>query len=178
MGFSIRSDIIADWGRQFGFTQTELGEITGMGLMGFGLTIIGFSFFADLIGYGKLMIVAFLLHAAAVITTLAAPFAFDSEYGKMGAYWCLYIGQFCFSLANGTCEAVISPLTATLFPKNRTHWLNILHAGWPGGLVIGALVGLGFNQIPGGVGWTVRWGVVLAPVLLYGLLMVGRRFPL
>lgn len=176
MGFSIRIDIMAEWGRQFGFTQTQLGEITGMGLMGFGLTIIFFSFFADLVGYGKLMVVAFLLHAVAVVTTLAAPFAFQT-YGKEGAYWCLYIGQFCFSLANGTCEAVINPLTATLFPKNRTHWLNILHAGWPGGLVLGAVVGLVCNWVPGGVGWTVRWAMVLAPVLLYGLMMVGRRFP-
>src|SRR5207245_128189 len=98
------------------------------------------------------------------------------QYGKAGAYWCLYIGQFCFSLANGTCEAVINPLTATLFPKNRTHWLNILHAGWPGGLVLGALVSLLFNQI-GGVGWMMRWGIILAPMLLYGLMMVGRSFP-
>jgi MFS family permease len=177
MGFSIRSDILTDWGRQFGFTQTELGEITGMGLMGFGLTIIFFSFFADVVGYGKLMIIAFLLHAASVIITLGAPFASETQSGKAGAYWCLYIGQFCFSLANGTCEAVINPLTATLFPKNRTHWLNILHAGWPGGLVLGALVGLVLNQVPGGVGWTVRWGIVFAPMLLYGLMMLGRRFP-
>src|SRR5262249_3958072 len=144
MGFSIRADILADWGRQFGFTQTELGEITGMGLMGFGLTIIFFSFFADIIGYGKLMVIAFLLHVVSVFATLAAAFVFQTELGKPGAYWCLYVGQFCFSLANGTCEAVINPLTATLFPKNRTHWLNILHAGWPGGLVLGALVGLVF----------------------------------
>jgi MFS family permease len=176
MGFSIRADILTDWGRQFGFTQTELGEITGMGLMGFGLTIIFFSFFADTVGYGPLMVVAFLFHVSAVLTTLAAPYAFQA-YGKTSAYWCLYIGQFCFSLGNGTCEAVINPLTASLFPKNRTHWLNILHAGWPGGLVLGALVGLGFNLIPGNIGWTVRWAVVLAPMLLYGLMMVGRRFP-
>src|SRR5437764_13323737 len=78
MGFSIRGDILNEWGHQFGFTQTELGEITGMGLMGFGLTIIFFSFFADVVGYGKLMIVAFLLHTAAVLTTLAAPFAFKA----------------------------------------------------------------------------------------------------
>ncbi len=177
MGFAIRGDILLDWGRQFGFTQTELGEISGMGLMGFGLTIIFFSFFADVLGYGKLMVIAFLLHAASTAITLAAPFAFGTQYGKAGAYWCLYIGQFGFSLANGTCEAVINPLTATLFPKNKTHWLNILHAGWPGGLVLGALVGLVFNQIPGGVGWTVRWGIVFAPILLYGLMMLGRRFP-
>jgi MFS family permease len=177
MGFSIRGDILNEWGRQFGFTQTELGEISGMGLMGFGLTIIFFSFFADVLGYGKLMVIAFLLHAVSAAVTLAAPFAFGTQYGKTAAYWCLYIGQFGFSLANGTCEAVINPLTATLFPKNRTHWLNILHAGWPGGLVLGALVGLGLNMVPGGVGWTVRWSMVFAPILLYGLMMLGRRFP-
>jgi MFS family permease len=177
MGFAIRGDILNDWGRDFGFTQTELGEITGMGLMGFGLTIIFFSFFADVVGYGWLMVIAFLLHAASVFVTLAAAFAFNTEYGKSGAYWCLYIGQFCFSLANGTCEAVINPLTATLFPKNRTHWLNILHAGWPGGLVLGALVGLVLNQV-GGVGWTVRWVIIFAPMLLYGVMMLGRRFPI
>src|SRR5881275_1235509 len=82
MGFAIRGDILNDWGRQFGFTQTELGEITGMGLMGFGLTIIFFSFFADLVGYGTLMVIAFLLHTASVGVTLLAPFAYGSGYGK------------------------------------------------------------------------------------------------
>src|SRR5919199_4658863 len=88
MGFSIRGDILNDWGRDFGFTQTELGEITGMGLMGFGLTIIFFSFFADIVGYGKLMIIAFLLHITAAVTTLLAPLAFD-HFRQPGAYWCL-----------------------------------------------------------------------------------------
>jgi hypothetical protein len=174
MGASIRSDILDVWGRQFGFTQTDLGQISGMGLMGFGFTIIAFSFFADLVGYGRLMVVAFLLHATAAVLTLAAPFAF-TQYGKPGAYYCLYIGALCFSLANGTCEAVINPLTATLFPTNKTHWLNILHAGWPGGLVLGALVGLLLNQF--GVSWEVKWGIVLLPVVLYGVMMLGRRFP-
>jgi MFS family permease len=177
MGFSIRGDILNDWGRQFGFTQTDLGIITGQGLAGFGIAIIFFSFFADLVGYGKLMIVAFLLHVLSVVLTLAAPFAFQ-QYGKDGAFYCLYLGAWSFSLANGTCEAVINPLTATLFPMNKTHWLNILHAGWPGGLVLGALVSLVLNQIPGGVSWQVRWAIVLAPMLLYGLMMLGRPFPL
>ncbi|VTR93692.1 mfs transporter : Uncharacterized protein OS=Planctomyces maris DSM 8797 GN=PM8797T_03449 PE=4 SV=1: MFS_1 [Gemmata massiliana] len=175
MGFSIRSDIIANWGKDYGFTQTELGQVTGMGLAGFGVAIIFFSFVTDLFGYGVLMVLAFLLHLIAVLTTLAAPFAFQSS-GKEGAYWCLFIGQFTFSLANGTCEAVINPLTASLFPKNKTHWLNILHAGWPGGLVLGALVGLGLNQV-GGIGWQIRWGIVLLPVLVYGAMMFGRKFP-
>jgi MFS family permease len=180
MGFSIRGDILAAWGSDFGFTQTELGIITGQGLAGFGITIIFFSFFADLVGYGALMIIAFLLHALSVVLTLAAPFA-AQHYGKEGAYYCLLSGAWAFSLANGTCEAVINPLTASLFPKNKTHWLNILHAGWPGGLVLGALVSLLLNKLSEwgvpGITWEVRWGIVFAPMLLYGLLMLGRRFP-
>jgi MFS family permease len=175
MGFSIRGDILADWGRQFGFTQTELGQITGQGLAGFGVTIIFFSFFADTFGYGKLMVIAFLFHTASVVLTLAAPWAFE-HYGKQHAYYCLFAGAWAFSLGNGTCEAVINPLTATLFPQNKTHWLNILHAGWPGGLVLGALVSLLLNQMPG-ITWQVRWGIVFAPMMLYGLMMVGRKFP-
>jgi MFS family permease len=196
MGFSIRGDIIGEWGKQFGFTQGELGVITGQGLAGFGLTIIFFSFFSDIFGYGKLMVIAFLLHALSIGLTLAAPYAFAQPStmvnlgfaqidvgGKSGAFWCLWAGAWAFSLANGTCEAVINPLTATLFPKNKTHWLNILHAGWPGGLVLGALVGLGLNYLPKvmpgtqEVGWMVRWGIVGAPVMLYGLMMLGRPFP-
>lgn len=175
MGFSIRGDILDEWGRQFGFTQTELGKITGMGLVGFGITIIAFSLVADLVGYGRLMIVAFLLHLLSIVLTLAAPLAFRS-HGKDGAYWCLYFGQLAFSLANGTCEAVINPLTASLYPNNKTHWLNILHAGWPGGLVLGALFGLAFNRF-GHVSWEVKWGIVLLPIVVYGVMMVGRPFP-
>src|SRR5262245_52302070 len=118
MGFSIRGDILADWGKQFGFTQGELGIITGQGLAGFGFTIIFFSFFSDIFGYGILMIIAFFLHALSIALTLAAPFAY-AEYGKDGAFWCLYLGAWAFSFGNGTCEAVINPLTATLFPQNK-----------------------------------------------------------
>src|SRR2546425_8906684 len=74
VGFSIRSGILDDWGREFGFTQTELGSITGSGLWGFGLAIIFFSSLADRIGYGPLMIMAFLLHTLSAAVTLAAVF--------------------------------------------------------------------------------------------------------
>src|SRR5215471_6609674 len=108
MGFSIRGDILGSWGQQFGFTQTDLGIITGQGLAGFGITIIFFSFFSDPFGYGRLMVVAFTFHALSIVLTLAAPFAFQ-QYGKQGAFWCLYLGAWSFNLGNGTCEAVINP---------------------------------------------------------------------
>lgn len=176
IGFSVRGVILKDWGNQFGFTQAELGTITGGGLVGFGLAIIFFSFCADRFGYGKLMCVAFLLHASSAVVTFAATPVFN-QYGKEGAFWCLNLGMWLFALGNGTCEAVINPLTATLFPRNKTHWLNILHAGWPGGLILGVAITLGFDQLGVPIRWEYKLGVFLIPVLIYGLLMLGRPFP-
>ena len=51
---------LGNWASEFGFTQSELGTITGGGLAGFGVTIIVLSFVADKIGYGPLMALAFV----------------------------------------------------------------------------------------------------------------------
>jgi MFS family permease len=176
IGFSVRGFILADWGNQFGFTQAELGGISGGGLIGFGIAIIFFSFFADLFGYGKIMLVAFLLHASSAVITFAATPVYNAM-GKEGAFICLNVGMWLFALGNGTCEAVINPLTASLFPRNKTHWLNILHAGWPLGLILGAVVGLVFKGIGGNIPWEVKLGVFLVPVLMYGVMMFNRPFP-
>src|SRR5262245_56657811 len=138
-GFSIRSGILDDWGRQFGFTQTKLGGITGSGLWVFGVPVLLFSLVADRVGYGRLMGVVFVLHIFAGVFTLGASFVF-AKFGKDGAYRMLYTGMTLFAFANGTCAAVINPLAATLYPKQKTHYLNILHAGWPAGLIFGGVL--------------------------------------
>ena len=56
------------------------------------------------------------------------------------AYDKLYWGPLSVALGNGTVEAFINPVVATMFKKDKTKWLNILHAGWPGGLVIGGVL--------------------------------------
>src|SRR3954469_25012839 len=78
IGFSVRGAILGDWSRQFGFTQGELGTITGGGLVGFGITIIVCSFFADRVGYGPLMGLAFLFHFSSAVVTLAASYVFSA----------------------------------------------------------------------------------------------------
>src|SRR5882757_7842304 len=77
MGFAVRGDVLAEWSRIFGFTKTELGTITGGGLTGMAVTIIGFSLFADRIGYKLILIGAFLLHVSSAIVTLASTFVYD-----------------------------------------------------------------------------------------------------
>jgi hypothetical protein len=184
VGFSVRGGILGQWAQQFGFTMTELGTITGGGLTGFGIVIIITSLFADAIGYGKLMIGAFLLHLISAVVTLAAPAAFAAG-GKPAAFNCLFWGMFIFAVGNGVCEAVVNPLTATLFPKNKTHFLNILHAGWPAGLVLGGLastfmsakVDAAGKVLSPAVDWKIQMSLFLIPVVFYGAMLLGQKFP-
>ena len=131
IGFAVRGGILGDWGAQFGFTKSDLGNISGAGLAGFGFTIIFFSFFADAFGYRALLLAAFVLLVLSGRRADRWPRRSTTPPGQQATYWTLYIGTFIFSLAQGLCEAAINPLTATLFPKQKTHYLNILHAGWP-----------------------------------------------
>jgi len=184
VGFSVRGGILKQWADQFGFTMTELGGITGGGLTGFGLVIIVTALLADKIGYGKIMVAAFVLHFASAVLTLATPAAFDAG-GKNAAYWCLFWAMLIFSIGNGLCEAVVNPLTATLFPKNKTHYLNILHAGWPAGLVLGGLIsyfmdaklGPGGEVLSPAVDWKIQMSLFLIPVILYGAMLFRQKFP-
>jgi MFS family permease len=180
VGFSIRGGILGDWGAQFGFTQSDLGQITGGGLTGFGIIILLSSLIADKVGYGKLMILAFVMHFLSAVVTLAATPLYQARVevdpiaAKAIAYQCLFWGMFMFAIGNGIAEAVVNPLVATLFPKARTHYLNILHAGWPGGLILG---GLASTFMVGKVRWEIQMSLFLIPVVIFGVMCLGQRFP-
>jgi MFS family permease len=175
VGFSVRgASVLGAWQEAFGFTQTELGGITGGGLIGFGIIIIIASFLADSVGYGKLMVIAFAAHLASAILTLMAPAAYASG-GKDMCFQCLFWGMMLFSVGNGVAEAVVNPLVATLFPKNKTHYLNILHAGWPAGLIIGGIAAIFMGKAE--VSWQIQISLFMVPVVLYGLMIFGQKFP-
>ena len=168
VGAAIRGGILDNWGREFGFTGTQLGAITGAGFTGFCFGIIIGGVVCDKIGYGKLVIAAFALHALSAVVTFTAKG--DSAYQSL--YW----GMFIFAYANGTLEAVANPLVATLFPNNRTHFLNILHASWPAGLVIGSALGWLLDD-KFQWSWQVQLSLYLIPVLGYGLMFFGQHMP-
>ncbi len=169
--------VLNEWSKDFGFTQTELGEITGGGLIGFGVIIILSSFIAEKVGYGKLLVIAFATHVLSAVLTLLAPAAYASG-GKQACFQCLFWGMFLFSVGNGVCEAVVNPLVATLFPKNKTHYLNILHAGWPAGLIVGGIAAILMNSETGAlVSWQVQISLFLVPVLIYGIMLLGQHMP-
>lgn len=180
VGTAIRGGLLLEWGKVFGFTQTELGQITGGGFAGFGCVILIASLFVDKFGYKPFLVLAAGLHIVSVLLTAAATFAYsskvdaDPEAAKSVAYFCLFWGIFMFAVANGICEAVINPLIATLYSKQKTHYLNILHAGWPGGMIVGALLGI---FLIGRVRWEIVLALYLVPTLVYLLMIVREKFP-
>lgn len=174
VGFAVRGAILVDWGNQFGFTMTELGSITGGGFVGFGVIIILFSLIVDRVGYKPLLILAFVMHFLSLVVTVATVYVFEAM-GREAAYWCLYWGTFLFAVGNGICESVVNPLVATLYPKNKTHYLNILHAGWPGGMIVGGLLSIAFHSV---VSWEVLMSFFLIPVLIYGFIILKEKFPI
>jgi MFS family permease len=169
VGFAIRAGILDNWVQQFGFTGTEVGKITGAGLTGFCFGIIIGGLVVDKLGYGKLVALALVGHILSAVVTFSAS-------SEANAYQLLFWGSFIFAFANGTLEAVANPLVATVFPGNRTHYLNILHASWPAGMVLGTVAGWLLDDRLH-VDWKWQLALYLVPTVLYALMFLGQKFP-
>ena len=169
VGFAIRGGILDNWREQFQFTALQVGQITGAGLTGFCFGIIIGGVIVDRIGYGKLVALAFLGHVLSALVTFSAGSAET-------AYQLLFWGSFIFAFANGTLEAVANPLVATVFPNNRTHYLNILHASWPAGMILGTVAGWYLDDRLQ-IDWKYQLALYLVPTAIYALMFLGQQFP-
>lgn len=161
--FVLRALTQQQWGQEFNFTQTEVGEILGVGLWPFAISIVLFSLIIDKVGYKTSMIFALVCHITSTVLTFFAD-----------GYTTLYIATFIMALGNGTVEAVTNPAVATMFPREKTKWLNFLHAGWPTGLVLGGIIALLMGPE---VGWRFKILLVLLPAITYGILLLPHKFP-
>ena len=173
VGFGIRGGIFANWAEDFGFTGAQLGAIGGAGFTGFCFGIMLGGVIVDKIGYGKLVLLAFLLHVVSAVVTFGATKGQDMDT----AYQFLFWGMFLFAYANGTLEAVANPLVSTLYPENRTHYLNILHASWPLGMILGGMVGWFLGTGENALDWKTQLALYLVPTLIYGAMFMGQKFP-
>jgi MFS family permease len=171
--FSIRASVLEDLGNIFSLTAETVGWCAGAAFLAFAISIFIGSPLCDYLGMGSLLGAAALLHFAGILMVIFA----QSLVGVMGlsAAAILYLSWFVAGLGNGLVEAVINPLAATLYPENKTHKLNVLHAWWPGGIVIGGV--LAYLLRTAGFGWQVRLATILIPAAIYGAMLVGQKFP-
>jgi MFS family permease len=145
-----------------------IGSILGVPFLGFALTIAIGSPLLDLIGMGRLLMLSSLCFITGTLVCIVTPHTSI-------AYWHLWIGMVITGIGWGLVETVVNPLTATLYPDDKTHKLNVLHAWWPGGIIIGGLIGVAMKNLH--VDWRLEIGVVILFAATFGLLLLGSKFP-
>jgi MFS family permease len=164
----------------FGLDKVSVGELQGAGIWPFGVSIIVFSLFIDRIGYKVAMLFSFLSY---LVYTAMAFAAYGCIHGVSGdaliagqkhGYQLLYWGSIILGLGNGSVEAYVNPIVTTMFNTEKSKWLNRLHAGWPGGLVLGGLCTIALaNQTD----WRITLGLILVPALVFFFILISLKFP-
>ena len=172
------------WPSTFGLDQVQGQELFGAGIWPFAISIIVFSLIIDQIGYRVAMIFSFVCYALYAILAYQA-YGIVMAEGLVGdalkaaqtdAYGKLYLGSVILGLGNGTVEAFINPVVATMFKKDKTKWLNILHAGWPGGLVIGGILTILLGA-QAAEDWRILIYLIAIPAVIYLVMLLNAKFP-
>ncbi len=163
-GFIARVLTANQWGPEFGLSETQVGEIFGVGFWPLAISLILFSLIIDKVGYKVAMWFGLICHTLSTILIVLAK-----------GYWGMYIGTFVLALGSGCVEAYINPVVATMFDKGKTKWLNILHAGWPGGMVIAGFIIL---ILASGLAWRIQIAVILLPTIIYAAMLINKKFPI
>ncbi|MEY4816242.1 MAG: hypothetical protein RLZZ162_3315, partial [Verrucomicrobiota bacterium] len=162
-GFVVRAQVIGEWQTEFNLSETQKGDILGVGFWPFAFSIFVFSFIIDKVGYGRVAAFGLFCHLVSTVMLVTAKNASQ-----------LYWGTFIFALSNGTVESYINAAVAAMYPREKTKWLNILHAGWPGGIALAGVIGIGLS----GWSWQTKIALTFLPTVVYGLLLVGQKFPI
>lgn len=164
MTFALRAGIMEELIVDFGFNDTQLGWMNSMAFYGFPVSMIIGGLIYPKIGPKPILWVAFVCHLLGLVLTIVAK-----------SFVPLLVSTFLVGLANGAVEAACNPLIADMFTRNRTTMLNRFHVWFPGGIVIGALLGQLMGNM--GVTWQVQIAIMIIPTLLYGYLIFGQKFP-
>ena len=175
MNTSLRAGIAARLKEQWlnPIDAIHAGEMTGAALgasfLGFSLTLFIASPFLDNIGMRRMLVGA----ACCLIggTLLVANAGSLAE--GMTLFHLIWIGMLFCGIGWGAVEATINPMTTALYPDDKTSRLNMLHAWWPGGLIVGGLA----SAFLGDVDWRLLLGLSILPALVFGILAAGAHFP-
>lgn len=165
MSFAIRAGALGDMTKEFGLTPTEMATVGSIWALGFPIATTLGGFFVDILGMKRFMWLAVLSHALGILLTI-----FASGYGM------LVVATFLVGFANGTVEAVCNPLIASMYTTNKTAMLNKFHVWFPGGIVVGSILGeLMTNTMH--LDWRTRMAILLIPTAIYAFLFFGQNFP-
>lgn len=170
--FALVGGILGQLKAEFILTNAAVGTIGGAVLWGMALSLIAIAPFLEKVGLRVAAIGAFIGHLVGVSLFLSAFFVAGTPAG----FWVLFLGALCLGIGNGLIEATGNPMTAALYPDRKTVKLNHFHAFFPGGMVVGALLGWVMFQV-GLAHWTLHIAVMYIPIIIYGITILPLKFP-
>lgn len=166
MTFAIRARLETVFGPEgVGLTLEQIGYAFTPAFFGFTLAMIFGGPLVDFLGIKKITWIAFITHAIGIILTLIA----DSMSS-------LFIATLFVGIGNGMVEAALNPMIASMYTEEKTKMLNRFHVWFPGGIVIGAIVGWLIMDVMG-LSWEAMVGTLFIPLVIYGALFFGQNFP-
>lgn len=146
-----------------------IGEIVGVLFLGFAIANLVMAALVDVIGLRRVHIFSLLLHLAGTATIVCARPEADS------AFMLLWIGSLMQGLAWGSIEAALNPLVVSIYPTRKVAKLNLFHAAFALGMLLGAPACVLVETLE--LGWRIQLGLVAIPAVIALLLIAGIKYP-
>lgn len=178
MVFAIRGDIATAMAAAFHLTNEQLGLIFSPAFWAFTIAIFISGALVDVLGMRRLHILSAVGYVVGVLLVILAP----RPPGPVGSLFdstgttLVYAGFFIMGLSQGLVEGVINPLIATIYHNQKTRRLNMLHAWWPGGLIIGGLLAYALTAAIN-ASWELKLATIMVPAVIYLFMALSLTYP-
>jgi MFS family permease len=147
-----------------------LAGALGAAFLSFAVTLFVASALLDQIGMKRCLVGAGLCFFFGPLLIITA----GNLATGMTVYTLVWFGMLLSGIGWGLTEAAINPLTTQLYPDEATHRLNVLHAWFPGGLIIGGLAGFFLSAT---LPWQGIMALVMVPAVATVLVAATTSFP-
>ncbi len=177
LGFAVRANIAPNLQADIydhidlANSASMVGEALGITFTGFALTLLFGSALVDLIGMKRMLLLSalgFLAGSVGLLVATLMPVGGSVETLVLASLLATGLGW-------GAVEAASNPMVAALYPEEKTHRLNILHAWWPAGIVVGGLLGLAISAM--GISWKLNMLILMLPALVLAWMVWRSDFP-
>jgi MFS family permease len=178
MVFAIRGDVAGPMSSAFRITNEQMGLIFSPAFWAFTIAIFISGGLVDVVGMRSLHVLSAVGYVIGVGLVLLAPHPtapVASIFAETGTTL-LYVGFLIMGLSQGLVEGVINPLVATIYSDQKTKRLNMLHAWWPGGLVIGGLLAVAMTKLFD-ASWQMKLGTIVVPAVVYLAMALSQEYP-